>query len=261
MSAIARPLSRRARPGARSPIRRLPRRSTATIAVGCALLWAGCGGDEPPQTPARPPPAAARENPLPGFQTPLKGGTTYTTEQFQPAVRITVPDDGEWTTEVGDTPEHFSILTDGDFGQALIALHRITRVYDPEQGGLEPGDMVPLKGGFAEWLTDHPHLQVSTQQVELLDASGVQIDFSTRSSPPRTPDQFCGHAGDDCVPLFYDGLDTIAYGKQVKGRFIVVPLDDGGEIVIEQYASPAEEFDRALAVLRPLLESLQLANS
>jgi hypothetical protein len=45
----------------------------------------------------------------------------------------------------------------------------------------------------------------------------------------------------------------------VKGRFIVVPLDDGGEIVIEQYASPAAEFDRALAVLRPLLESLELA--
>ncbi len=234
----------------------------ATIGVGCAFLWAGCGGDEAPQTPAKPPPAAAPENPLPGFQTPLEGGTTYTAVQFQPAVRITVPADGEWTTEVGDTPEHFSILTKPNWGQAILALHRITMVYDPEKGGLEPGDMVPLTGGFAEWLADHPHLRVSEPQlVELLGRSGVQIDFATRSSPPRTPDQFCGHAGDDCVPLYYDGLDTIAYGKQVKGRFIVVPLDDGGELVIEQYASPAEEFDRALAVLRPLLESLELANS
>jgi hypothetical protein len=225
------------------------------------ILWAGCGGDEMPPSPAEPaPPPAAAKNPLPGFQTPLEAGTTYTTEQFQPAVRLTVPDDGEWTTEVGDTPEHFSILTERDFGQAILALHRITRVYDAEKGGLEPGDQVPLTVGFAEWLSAHPHLQTDEPQpVEVLGLSGSQIDFRTRSSPPRTPDQFCGHAGKDCVPLFYDGLDTIAYGKQVKGRFIVVPLDDGGEIVVEQYASQAAEFDRALAVLRPLLESLEPA--
>ncbi len=235
-------------------------RAAVTIAVACVVLSAGCGGDETPESPAKPrTPAPSATNPLPGFQTPLEGGATYTTEQFQPAVRITVPADGEWTTEVGDTPEHFSILTDPEWGQALLALHRLTRVYDPEKGGLEPGDTVPLNGSFAEWLVDHPHLRTSEPQpVDVLGRSGVQIDFTTRSSPPRTPDQFCGHAGDDCVPFFYDGLDTIAYGKQVKGRFIVVPLDDGGELVIEQFASPAAEFDRALAVLRPLLESLEL---
>ena len=246
MSLIAQPMSRR---------------SAATIAVACAFLWAGCGGDdEAPETAAKPPPPAATPaNSLPGFQTPLESGTTYTTEQFQPAVRITVPDDGEWTTEVGDTPEHFSVLTKRDFGQALLAVHRIARVYDPEKGGVEPGDAVPLTVGFAEWLTGHPHLETEEPQpVELLGRSGVQIDFATRSSPPRTPDQACGHAGDDCVPFFYDGLDTIAYGKQVKGRFIVVPLDDG-EIVLELYASPAAAFDHAVAVLRPLLESLELA--
>src|SRR5918996_4459087 len=110
----------------------MSRRSAATIAVACAFLWAGCGGDdEAPETAAKPPPPAATPaNSLPGFQTPLESGTTYTTEQFQPAVRITVPDDGEWTTEVGDTPEHFSVLTKRDFGQALLAVHRIARVYD-----------------------------------------------------------------------------------------------------------------------------------
>ena len=234
----------------------------AAIIVGSAVLLTGCGGDdEAAERPAKPPaPAPSATKPLPGFQTPLEGGTTYATEQFQPPVRVTVPADGEWTTEVGDTPEHFSILTKPDWGQAILALHRLTRVYDPERGGLEPGDMVPLRGSFADWLADHPHLETSRPQpVEVLGRSGVQIDFTTRSSPPRTPDQFCGHAGDDCVPFFYDGLDTIAYGKQVKGRFVVVPLDDGGEIVVEQYGSPASEFDRALAVLQPVLESLELA--
>ena len=242
------------------PIGRLHR--SACVALACAVVGAGCGGDDSPEPAAPPPPAtaAAAENPLPGFQTPLEGDTTYTTEQFRPAVRITVPAEGEWMTEVGDTPEHFSILTEPDWGQAILALHRITHVYDAEKGGLEPGDTVPLEGGFADWLAAHPHLQTSDPQpVEILGATAAQIDFETRSSPPKTPDQFCGHAGDNCVPLYYDGLDTIAYGDQVKGRFIVVPLEGGGELVIEQFAAPATAFDRALGVMQPLLESLELA--
>ena len=238
-------------------------RRSGSVAVACAAVATGCGGNDSSEPVSAPPPPAtttAAENPLPGFQTPLEAGTTYTTGQFQPAVRITVPADGQWMTEVGDTPEHFSILTERDFGQAIIALHRITRVYDPSKGGLEPGDTVPLVGGFAEWLAGHPHLQITdTQPVQVLGTGAVQIDFETRGSPPKTPDQFCGHAGDNCVPLYYDGLDTIAYGDQVKGRFIVVPLEGGRELVIEEFAAPAAAFDRALTVMQPLLESLELA--
>ena len=240
---------------------RLARRSVVAIVFASVLAAGGCAGEETKPSPqVTPPPAAEASNPLPGDFTPLEGGTTYTTRNFKPAVRITPPERGPWTTDVGDTPEHFSIEAEFAFGQAGLAVHRITRVYDPKAGGAEPGDMVPFEGGFAAWLTEHPHLRTTKPQpVELLGRSAVQIDLTTRSSPPRIPPQDCGHVGANCVPLFWDGLNQIVYGKLNKGRFIVVPLDDGGQLVVEQYVVPATHFTRALAILRPALDSLELA--
>ncbi len=232
----------------------------AVVAV-LALAAGGCGGEatEPSATTTRPP-AAEASTPLPGDFSPLEAGTTYTTRKFKPALRITPPERGRWATDVGDTPEHFSIEAEFEFGQAGLAVHRITRVYDPKTGGVEPGDMVPFRGDFAAWLAGHPHLRTSkSQPVEVLGRSAIQLDISTRSSPSRIPPQDCGHVGANCVPLFWDGLDTIMYGKRVKGRFIVVPLEGGGQVVVEQFADPAAEFGRALAALRSTLESLELA--
>ncbi len=65
--------------------------------------------------------------------------------------------------------------------------------------------------------------------------------------------------GANCVPLFSDGLNQIVYGKLSKGRFIVVPLDNGGQLVVEQYVVPATHFAPALSILRPALDSLELA--
>ena len=214
----------------------------------------------PTPTTTRPPAAAEAVNPLPGDFTPLEGGTTYTTQNFKPALRITVPEHGRWVTDVGDTPHHFSIEPDPALpGDSGLGVHRITRVYDPRTGGVEPGDMVPFKGDFAAWLTGHPHLRTSKPQpVELLGRSGVQINVTTRSSPPRLP-RDCGHVGPNCVPLFWDGVNDAVHGKWNKARYIVVPLDDGGQLVVDQYVLPAERFSRALATLRPLLDSLELA--
>ncbi len=120
-------------------------------------------------------------------------------------------------------------------------------------------DMVPFKGDFAARLTGHPHLRTSKPQpVELLGRSGVQIDVTTRSSPPRLP-RDCGHVGPNCVPLFWDGVNDAVHGKWNKARYIVVPLDDGGQLVVDQYVLPAARFSRAVAILRPLLDSLQPA--
>jgi hypothetical protein len=239
------------------------RRPIVTIAIGVALAAGGCGREEaqPASTTARPPGAAEEVNPLPSDFAPLKGGTTYRTRNFQPAVEITPPKRGRWSTDLGDTPEHFSVKPDDPLAQGtpVLAVHRITRVYDPKTGGVEPGDMVPFSGDFAAWLAGHPHLRTTKpERVQLLGRSGVQVDVTTRSSPPRLP-RDCGHVGDDCVPLFYDGLDQIVYGERVKGRFIVVPLDDGGQLVVEEFVEPAAKFRRALATLRPALESLELA--
>ncbi len=245
-----------------APRIRASRRSITTIALGFALVAGGCGGEETQPSPEPTPPPAPAEavTPLPGDFTPVDGGTTYTTQKFKPAMRITPPERGRWSTDVGDTPEHFGIQADFKFGYAGLGVHRITRVYDPKTGGVEPGDMVPFKGDFAAWLAGHPHLRTSDPEpVEVLGRSGVQIDVTTRSSPPRIPAQDCGHVGANCVPLFWDGVNQIVYGKLSKGRFIVVPLEDGGQLVVEQYVVPAAAFPRALAVLRPALESLELA--
>ncbi len=232
----------------------------ATIALAFALVAGGCGGEETQPSPTMTRPPAEAVNPLPGDFTPLEGGTTYTTQKFKPPVRITPPQQGRWSTDLGDTPEHFAIEPEVEFGDVGIGVHRITRVYDPKTGGVEPGDMVPFTGDFAAWLTGHPHLRTSKpKRVRLLGRSGVQIDVTTRSAPRRIPSQDCGHVGRDCVPLFWDGLNHAVHGKLSKGRFIVVPLDDGGQLVVEQYVVPAAEFPRALAVLRPALESLELA--
>ena len=60
-------------------------------------------------------------------------------------------------------------------------------------------------------------------------------------------------------PLFYDGFDPVVYASSDRGRFIVLKLPSGGELVIEQFVEPARAFRRGLQLLRPLLGRLHLA--
>ena len=236
---------------------------TVRMAVAAVLLGVvvcGCGGDDA-RTTATSVPAAPAPAPAFGDYQGLRSGRTCTTKSFRPAIRIMVPS-GAWSSEVGDTAADFTVVVYDQprgIAQALLAAHRVRLVYDPQRGGRIPGDRIPLRGSFADWLQGHPRLRVTPPKpVRLMGLSGVQMDVSGRSQPPQVPEE-CSKTGSDCVPLFYDGLDPITYAHRNRGRFIVLKLPPGGELVIEQFVEPAGDFPHGLPLLRPMLKRLQLA--
>jgi hypothetical protein len=124
-----------------------------------------------------------------------------------------------------------------------------------------PGDLVPLHGSFAKWLEAHPRLKVTAPRpARLMGLDGVQLDITGASQPPKVPEE-CAEIGADCVPLFSDGFDEIAYANIDRGRFMVLKPPHGGELVVEQLVEPGRFFDRGLRLLRPLLRELRLAAS
>jgi hypothetical protein len=229
------------------------------------LVAAGCGGNgggngataTSTQTAAKP--AAAK----PGFDEfeALHHGRTYTTTVFNPAIRFTVPR-GPWSSEEGDSARDFAIAAkrppSGVF-QAILAVHRVSQVYDPKRGGTVPGDRVALRGTFVHWLRTHPRLRIlADRPTRLMGLGGTLIDVSGKSQPSHVPRE-CRELGPDCAPLFYAGVDPVVYARTSRGRFIVLKLPDGGELVVEQFVDPARSFARALRYLRPLLGRLALA--
>jgi hypothetical protein len=171
---------------------------------------------------------------------------------------------GAWSSEVGDTATDFTVAVHhppGGIAQALLAAHRVRLVYDPQRGGRVPGDRIPLRGSFARWLQTHPRLRVTAPKpVRLMGLRGVQMDVTGRSQPPRVPEE-CAKTGSNCAPLFYDGLDPVIYASSDRGRFIVLNLPSGGELVIEQFVEPARDFRRGLRLVQPLLGRLQLSGA
>jgi hypothetical protein len=199
--------------------------------------------------------------PLPGDFTPLKAGETYRTRKFRPVVEITPEAGLSWTTQTGDSPEHLSVALEDSqpIDQAIVALHRVDRVYDPRKGGVIPGDQVPFDGDFADWLTGHPRLRTTRpRNTELAGLHGVRVDLvGTKSSPARVPGD-CGKVGAGCVPLFHDGLDPVLYAEGPRGRFIVLELDGGQQLVVEEFVEPASRFRQGLKALGPTLDSITL---
>jgi hypothetical protein len=237
---------------------------TVRVAVAGVLLGAvvsGCGGNQARTTVTSAPTAPAMAPAFSDYQD-LQSGRTYTTTAFRPSIRFTLPS-GAWSSEVGDTATDVAVAVHdppGAIATAVLAAHRVRLVYDPQRGGRIPGDRIRLRGSFARWLQHHPRLRVTDPKpVRLMGLSGVQMDVSGRSQPPRVPEE-CAKTGSDCVPLFYDGLDPVAYVRNNRGRFIVLKLPSGGELVIEQLVEPARQFSNGLRLLRPLLGRLQLAH-
>jgi hypothetical protein len=238
----------------------------AAIVLGAALVG-GCGGGQDSHSAgtatARPATAPAAAGTAFDDYQDLESGRTYTTTAFKPAVRFVVPA-GAWGSETGDTVPSFSVALHHPpkgISQALLGIHRIDRVFDPHRGGSTPGDLVALRGSFAAWLQKHPRLKVTApRKVSLLGLDGVQLDITGASQPPKVPDE-CAEIGDDCVPLFSDGLDEISYANVARGRFTVLKLRDGGELVVEEFVEPKRSFARGLRLLRPLLRQMRLAAS
>jgi hypothetical protein len=232
----------------------------AAAAVLLSVVVSGCGRSDERAAAISTPSASTAAAAFSDYQG-LPSGRTYTTTAFRPSIRFTVPS-GRWSSEVGDTATDFTVAVHdppGGIAQALLAAHRVHLVYDPQRGGRIPGDRVPLHGSFADWLQGHRRLRVTAPKpVRLMGLTGVQMDVSGRSQPPRVPEE-CSKTGSDCVPLFYDGFDPVNYARSNRGRFIVLRLPSGGELVIEQFVEPAGDFARGLRLLRPLLGRLELA--
>jgi hypothetical protein len=235
----------------------------ALVLLACA---AGCGGGRTAAESVATKKVAAP--PAQGFgdDQPLKSGKTYVSRVFKPSLRFTVPA-GSWVTEVGDNAPSFSIAAVNPrppLTQAILAVHRVKSVFDAVRGGKRPGDVVPLHGDFATWLRRHPHLVTTApKRVAMFGLPGVQLDVTARSSPPVVPED-CGKVGPGCVPLLYDGRDFVFYAKTTKGRFTVLNLPGGGQLVVERFAEFTADrkhaLDRALRILHPLLAGMRLAS-
>jgi hypothetical protein len=241
--------------------------SCVAPAVAVAALVA-CGGDEDAAGPSRPAPAtatattAATPSPLDVDHAELRSGRPYATRAFRPGLTFR-PGPGTWTIEHRDTASDISIATDlPRVAVATIGWHRVTRVYDPVRGGVAPSDQVALREPFADWLARHPRLRVTRPvRVTVAGLDGVQVDVRSTSQPPRVP-RDCLKAGPRCVPLFYDGQDPLTYTRGDRGRVTVLPLPDadgGGELVIEQFASPGTALPKVLAATRETLATLEVA--
>jgi len=224
----------------------------------------GCGGDSGQTGSSSAPSSTAHVSTEPGVglrtASHLTRGETYKTNLFTPGLTVTVPR-GEWATEQGDSPRHISFASapSETLAQAIVALHRIDRVFDANRGGRIPGDQVPLRGSFADWLRHHPYLRVTRDQpVTMFGLRGSSLDIVARKASPRGPEQACGDNGRRWLPLFYDGLDYVIYGSSSRGRFNVLKLPSGGELVVEEFVQPGSAFREGLAVLRPMIRAIRL---
>jgi hypothetical protein len=245
-------------------------RSLLVIAAAAALAsaGAGCGHSGERATSTVSTASAAKVTPpqlAPKLDTStdLEPGRTYTTRLFKPTISLTAPR-GKWATEEGDSAHHISFALQSppaEIGQAIVELHRVDQVFDPRRGGRIPGDQVPLRGSFATWLRNHPRLRIlRSRRARLLGLAGTAFDIAPRSQPTHRPYD-CGKNGPPpCVPLMFDGLDYILYSKVCRGRFTVLHLPAGGELVVEEFVQPASAFARGLRLVQPILQRLRLVS-
>lgn len=229
-----------------------------------AVAGAGCGSEDPKPAPEPSAPAATAPagTPFPsGTGASLHAGTTYTTQLFEPKLEIT-PAPGKWVAEIGEIETDLSVAKRGIRGQAILAFHRITGVFDPRQGGEIPGDRAPAPDDFAAWLEAHPHLKASRpQRVKRVGLEGVRIDVRAVSHPPKVPNE-CGRHADRCVPVFYDGTDMVfyTYGTvESRVRFYVLELEGGDQLVVEEYFENPSDRRSELGSLERTLRATRLA--
>jgi hypothetical protein len=222
------------------------------------LAATGCGGGSTAGSTATTASQTAPPYVLSLDRAELEAHKTYTTHRFTPTLRFTLGG-GSWMVENRESPTDFSIALEMPSTlAATIGWHRVTRVFDPVKGGVLPRDLVPFHGDFANWLTHHPRLRTSTpERVTIAGLTGVRVDVTSKSQPPRVP-RDCGKAGPRCVPVFYDGQDTLTYARGDRGRLTVLALPEGGQLVMEEFASPGARFPRLLGATRSTLDSVEL---
>ena len=234
------------------------RSSRTALALLAALVLASCGSDDEPAAEQAAKPSVT---PFPTIdRADLEVGTTYTTQQFKPNITLTLPE-GEWIAAGADSPDHVEIepTPQDPVDASALAFHHMTQVFDPEQGGVTPGDAVAGPDDFAAWLTGHPHLKATKPKpVEALGLKGVAIDVRVKSSQPRRYKD-CGKVEGECVVMFVGKVEPIVYGSKSLGRFFVLEQPDGKELVVEQYIEPASALKAQQPAFDALLESATTA--
>jgi hypothetical protein len=237
-------------------------RTTAFItAVAAALAIAGCGDDDEAAKSA-PAPTVAKISPLPEFpDSPLNPGR-YETEVFKPGMTLEIPQDTRWRLLApGQSERHFGLeILAGEPIQAnTLGFHRMDVVADARRGSRSRADAVMAPADFIEWLQHHPHVDAGAPQpIQVGDVSGRMIDVTMASRPKRIPD-FCREGGFDCVPIFYDEEEPVAYNIGAKLRFASLAV--GNEpVVVEMFSLPGEQFDHVVGLLDPVLKSVRFTS-
>jgi hypothetical protein len=227
------------------------------LVAAAALLPAACGREQN-QRAASSKRATASVTPFPSIdRADLVAGATYTTRLFKPNITLTLPP-GEWLATGADSADHVEIepaAVKDPVDDATLAFHHMTRVFDPETGGEEPGDAVPGPDDFAGWLTHHPHLRTTTPKpVVALGLRGVSIDVRVKSSQPRKYKD-CGKVEGACVVMFISKVEPVVYGSKSFGRFYVLKQPDGKQLVVEQAVEPGSAFKAQKPAFDAVLES------
>ena len=157
---------------------------------------------------------------------------TYKGEPFEPALRLTIAEQG-WRALFA--PEDDELAFEHEDGRFLAFTHA-TRVVDPKTGR-----DVPAPTDLAEWLRKHPALQ-PTQAVPISvgGSSGTRVDASPTQSD---------------TDIFWYPSGAMHTVPQVRWRVFVV--DAHGTPLTIVYAAPIASFDQALTQLEPLLESVE----
>lgn len=218
-------------------------RRLVVLVILLGVVPAGCGGG----SDAAPKPAA-KVTPVPTtFGVELKPGVAYTATRFKPKLRLVMPAGG-WQVFSADKPGNLDLEpeTEQPVQDSGISFYHHPKVFDARLGGQIPGDAKELKGDFAEWLGEHPHLKTTAPEpVEALGLSGVAIDVRV-TSPQKRQYRDCGKVEGDCVVMLLGGIEPVVYGSQSFGRFLVLDLGGGDQLIVEEWVVPRKTARREL---------------
>jgi hypothetical protein len=229
--------------------------------AAAAVLISSCGGDEtkddPGSTTTQPESAIQSLPPSASAPEILEGGGQYETTIFEPRVSITLPD-GDWETAAAETADSFAIrhaLTPNR--DAIVALVRIAKVFDPSRGGDDAADAIAVPDDFTKFLTSHPNLRAtSPQPAQALGLSGESVDVEVIGTPPQTPAAACGDK--PCLPLYLDGKEPIVFSPGDRMRYYVLDGPDG-QLIAELYVSPGDRFEADVPALEDALAGFELS--
>lgn len=199
---------------------------TYGLLVAVAFALAGCGGNSEASSPTDAAPADGK-----AIRAGLVAPGTYESAPFEPALRLTIDEEG-WRALF--TPDDDELAFEHEDGR-FLAFTRVTRVVDPKTN-----TDVPAPKDLAGWLRKHPALQPTRTTPESVGgASGTRVD----AAPAK-----------GATDLFWYPSGAMHTSPDAQWRVIVVNTR-GTQLTIV-LAAPKASFDEAVAKTQPLLASV-----